>query len=196
MTTQTLDHHAVLDLYEKGIQDEPRIRIITDDPAPGWTMPEINQPMDSTIVLALRYMSKLMALDSDQRKDYVLDANPAVTEEHLGHLVVTTTNWLRSDAHERLMAVACEVVQQQRDPREVLLNWLTDDELDRFYHALDQTEFPDHTLAVCYALCKADDMARASHFIQHNRAFPTVDLSNITQTSEDIADDLRAFNLR
>lgn len=200
MTTQTLDRHAVLDLYEPRIPERyapamhPEPKSVWATPEPQRSSPE--DVTDPAIELAGKYISELREKDSDERLDYIPAANPAVTEEHLGQLVLATENWLDTGARKRIRAIAREFVGRRREPHEVLPYWLTEEEFERFDSALRKTEFPDQIIATCYAVCQAHDLAHAAYFIQQDRMFPQVDFTKIEQTPEEIEADLRFVNAK
>ncbi len=200
MTTQTLDRHAVLDLYEQKTP-ERYAPVMHHEPRSVWATPEPQHSLpedvtDPAIELAVKYFSEIRETDSDERLDYILAANPSVTEEHLGQLVLTTESWLDTGARERIRAIAREFVRRQREPHEVLPYWLTEEEFERFDSALDKTEFPDQIIATCYAVCQAHEVAHAAYFIQQDRMFPQVDFTKIEQTPEGIEADLRFVNAK
>ena len=200
MTTQTIDRHAVLDLYEQRIPQ--RYALVTHpEPKSVWATPKppVKRPedeVDPAIELAVKYFSALGETDSDERLDYIIETNPSVTEEHLGQLVLTTERWLDTGARKRIRAVALEFVRRQREPHEVLPYWLTEEEFERFDSALDKTEFPDRIMAICYAVCQAHEVSQAEYFIQQDRMFPQVDFTKIKQTPEEIKADLRFVNAK
>lgn len=200
MTTQSLDRHTILDLYEPRTHEiyapvmDPESRSVWATPEPKHSSPE--EEKDPATELALKYISELREKDSDERLDYILAAIPAVTEEHLGQLVLATENWLDTGARKRIRAVAREFVQRKREPNQVLPYWLTEEEFERFDSALGKTEFPDQIIATCYAVCQAYELAHAAYFIQQDRMFPQVDFTKIEQTPEEIEADLRFINAK
>ena len=200
MTTPTLDRDAVVDLYEKKIPEKytPKMyaepRPIRATPELGYSHPEeLTNPASE---LAVKYISELRETDPDERLDYIRVANPAVTEEHLGQLALTTDRWLDNEARERIRAIARKHAEDQSDPRQVLLEWLTDEELARFHSALDETTFPDSIIGTCYALCMAEGVGHAAYFIHQDRTFPQVEVTKFEQTPEEIEDDLRFVNAK
>ena len=200
MTTQTLDRHAVLDVYEGNFPAKQN-PVIHDESRSVWATPEpqhslhedVNHP---AMELAVKYISDLSETDSDERLGYILAANPTVTEEHLGQLVLTTQRWLDARARKRIREVAREFVRRQRELQEVFPHWLTEEEFERLHSALKKTEFPDQIIAICYAVWRAHEVGQAAYFIERDRMFPSVDFTKIEQTPEEIKADLRFVNAK
>ncbi len=138
-------------------------------------------------------MSVLMT-DSDERLDYLQTLNPNLTEDHLDQIALTTDRWLDHPARDRMRAIVRRCHDSQSYPKNMLIEWTTPEEVQRLVDLLLETSIPDPTLAMCYAMCAAHDTAYAAFRIHENRAHRQADFSNIEQTPEEIAGDLRFVN--
>lgn len=200
MTTLAIDPHEVLTRYEETFPEHHTYNLYeppgANPPAPSVadTVPE--QLHNARIELAVKYLSELRRTDSDERLDYIAQTIPGVSDEHLDQLALLIIHWLNDEARERIRAIAQTRAQTRSGPSGILSQWINAEELTRFYQALEETEFPDTAMAICYALCEAEGVAHAAYFIQHDRAYPQVDLSKIEQTPEEIEADLRFVNAK
>ena len=195
MTTLAIDPHAVLTLYEQKFPEDETPKLYeefrTNPPAATFADITPEQLNDPALQLAVKYLSELRRTDSDERLDYIAQAIPEVTDEHLDQLALITYTWLNDEARDRIRTIAQQRAQNRRGASGILSQWIKEEELTRFYQALGETKFPDAIIATCYALCEVEGVAHAAYFIHLDRAFPQVDVSNIEQTPEEIEADLR-----
>ena len=146
--------------------------------------------------LAARYIRELRDIDADDRVDYLLRANSALTEEHLKEIVKATDQWLDNEARDRLRNIASDFAKRQQGPSAGFLKWLTNQELARMENLLVGKECPDPILAMCYALFEARAVAHATYFIQQDRHYPQRDSNEIEQSHEEIKGDLEFVNAK
>lgn len=136
----------------------------------------------------------VLKTDPDERLDYLQLVNPNLTEEHLGQIAHTTERWLDNQARHRIRISARRCYDNQVDPRDLLIEWDTAEDIPRLINLLLETSIPDKTLAMCYAMCAAYETAYAAFLIHENRAHRQTDFSNIEQTPEETAVDIRFVN--
>ena len=79
---------------------------------------------------------------------------------------------------------------------DILADWLTATETQRLIDLIRDTDIPDPTLAVCYAISEVHELAHAVFFIQRERTHRKTDFTSINQTPEEVDADLRFVNLR
>ena len=140
------------------------------------------------------HIRNLLMSDTDDRLDYLQQASPALTEDHLNQIVTATDSWLNDEARDRLRALVQQRFDDCDSPADILKVWLTSQEIQRLVELLDQSEVPDHTLALCYTLCEALGVVHAAYFVYEGRARRKTDFTSVNQTPEDIAADLRFVN--
>ena len=146
---------------------------------------------------ALSHLTReLIEIDPDDRLDCLRRANPALSEEHLGQIARTTSLWLDGAARSRMRELVRQDFHRGRAPGDILADWLTIPETQRLTDLISDTDIPDPTLAVCYAICEAHELAHAAFFIQRERAHRKTDFTSINQTPEEVEADLRFVNLR
>ena len=200
MTTGMINGTALRTLYQDNIHDRLSPNIyVKPQPTPAASQPQTTPDSEVTenpTELILRYIAELRAMDPDERLDYVLSANPVLTEEHLQQIVATTDQWLNNEARDRMRAIAQRTVTNHGDPRGILIDWITDEEFTKLQLLLDEIEFPDPILATCYAICEADGVAHATYYIQQDRAPTQESHVKIEQSQEEIEEDLRFVNLK
>lgn len=139
---------------------------------------------------------KVVLTDSDSRLDFLQSINPSLTEEYLEEIATTTDLWLDEPARERIRSLAWHTYDAGEDPRTILQQFNTVEELKRLVDLLLESPIPDKTLAICYAVSVAYDATFASFFIHENRSSDRSDLSQFEQTPEETAADLRFVNYR
>ena len=191
MTTLPLDRRTINSVYGGDNDNQLPPKIYTE-PRPTQDASDSRQSLESEVEeLAIHHLAGLRNTDPDERLDYINYANPALTEDHLCQIVQVTDEWLTGESRDRMRSIARQFVTNQRDPRGILLDWLTDEGLVKLQSRLADLEFPDPILATCYALCEADGVGHAAYFIHQDRIHPQMDLANIEQSQEEIDDDLR-----
>ena len=200
MTTQTIDPSEVLALYEKNIPDRTDPKLY-DQPKPILppSLPEpdlLGNPQPTVTERAAQHYGALMETDSDQRLDYILSVNPAVTEHDVNQLAKVTYQWLDDKARSRIRVIAQQSAESERDPADILLQCFKEEDLQSFYELLTKAQFPDPVIAACYALCEANGVAHAAYFIHLVRMSPPLDVSTVEQTPDEIEDDLRFINTK
>lgn len=144
----------------------------------------------------LHLTRELMELDPDERLDCLHRANPTLSEEHLGQIARTTSLWLDGTARSRMRELVRQHFHRGHNPSGILADWLTIPETQRLIDLIGDTDIPDPTLAVCYAICEAHELAHAAFFIQRERTHRKTDFTSINQTTEEVDADLRFVNLR
>ena len=146
---------------------------------------------------ALKHIENLLTYDSDYWFDYLREANPILTEDHLDQIAITTNLWLNSEALHQIRSLIRQRFDDYDDPFDILVDWLESESgIPRLVESLEETTIPDPVLALCYAFCEALDMSYAAYFMHRHRLHHKVDFSDIEQTPEEIAADLRFFNAR
>lgn len=139
---------------------------------------------------------ELIEIDPDDRLDCLHRANPALSEEHLGQIARIIALWLDGAARSRMRELVRQDFHRGRAPGDILADWLTIPETQRLIDLISDTDIPDPTLALCYAICEAHELAHAAFFIQRERAHRKTDFTSINQTPEEVEADLRFVNLR
>ena len=200
MTTLLREGQAIRSLFKKDIEnkatptDQPKQRLVWAPARPSTSPPTEDSHQNTE--LADRYFKELRGIDADERLDYLLSVNQQLTEQHLQEVVEATDQWLNHEARDRMRAIALRLAKEQQDPGEVLLNWLTDEEIARIDGLLETKNFPDPILATCYAILEAHGVAHATYFIQQDRLYPQKDLGQIEQSEQEIEEDLRFANAK
>ena len=146
------------------------------------------------IKIARQHLSNLLMSDADDRLTYLKQADPALTEDHLDQIVIATDRWLNDQARDRLRDLVKQRFYDYDSPANILIDWLTPQEIQRLIELLEQSEISDPTLALCYAICEALGVAHAAYFIHGDRIRREIDFTRIEQTPEEIAADLRFVN--
>ena len=134
--------------------------------------------------------------DSDERLDFLISVNPALTENHLEQIVRTTEVWLDDEAMNRIRAIARRCFDDQTNPQDMITEWNSSAEIERLVALLSETSIPDKTLSMCYTISTAYEKLFAAYFIHGDRKSRQVDFSSIEQSAEEIAEDLRFVNFR
>ena len=145
---------------------------------------------------ARQHIVNLLMSDPDDRLDYLQQAAPSLTEDHLDQIVIATDRWLNDQARDRLRTLVQRRFDDSDSPADILIDWLTPEEVQRLVELLDEPSFPDTTLALCYAICEALGVARAAYFIHGERVNRKTDFTRVSQTPEETAADLRFVNAR
>lgn len=138
----------------------------------------------------------ILMTDSDDRLDYLRTINTNLTEDHLNQIAIATEGWLDADARDCIREIARYHYDNEINPAGMLSEWSTTDEVQRLISMLEETSIPDKTLAICYAMSVAYDVAFAAYFIHRERQTRRVNFADIGQTEEEIAADLRFANAR
>ncbi len=154
------------------------------------------KPQDTNDSMMQQYLLQLLLTDSDDRLEYLIELNPAISEDQLDQIALVTHLWLDDEARSRMRDVARSCFDDGADASNTLLGWYTTAEMQRLIGLLSETSISDHGLASCYAICEAHDLAYAAYFICHNRARRDVDFGNVAQTPEEIAGDISFVNAR
>ena len=152
---------------------------------------------DETTQTALKHIENLLTYDSDYWFDYLRETNPLLTEDHLDQIAITTNLWLNSEALHQIRSLIRQNFDDCDDPFDIFIDWLESESgIPRLVESLEETALPDPVLAFCYAFCEALDMSYAAYFMHRHRLHHRVDFSDIEQTPEEIAADIRFFNAR
>ncbi len=152
---------------------------------------------DETMQTALKHIENLLTYDSDYWFDYLRKANPLLTEDHLDQIAMTTYMWLSDEARRQIRTLVRQRFDDCDDPFDIFIDWMgSESGSRRLVESLEETAIPDPVLAWSYAFCEALDMSRAAYSIHRNRLHHKVDFSDIEQTPEEIAADMRFFNAR
>ena len=144
----------------------------------------------------LHLTRELMEIDPDERFDYLRRANPALSEEHLGQIVRAAALWLDSAARNRMRSLVRQRFDRGDTPSDILADWMTIAEAQRLIDLVSDADIPDPTLAVCYAICEAHELAHAAFFIHEGRTRRKTDFTSINQTPEEVEADMRFASLR
>lgn len=134
--------------------------------------------------------------DSDERLEYLATINPALTEADLDQLAIVREKWLNEEGRGHLRALAQRCYENKGHPKDMLPQVSSPQELDRLADLLSQTEITDKTLATCYAIVEAYDVAYSAYVIHSERQNRVADLDPVQQSPEEITDDLQFTNLR
>ena len=143
-----------------------------------------------------RIAVSVLHTDSDERLDFLMAVNPALTEDHLEQIVRTTDLWLDDEAMNRIRAIARRCFDDQTNPKDMIIEWNSPEEIERLVALLSETSMPDKILNLCYTISAAYDKLFAAYFIHGDRKSRQVDFSSIEQSPEEIAEDLRFVNFR
>lgn len=134
--------------------------------------------------------------DSDGRLEFLGSLNPALTEPDLDRIAIVREQWLNGEGRDRLRGLALRCYEKEGEPNEMLPQVSSPEELIRLAGLLSQTEITDKTLAACYLIVEAYDVAHAAYVIHRERATGPTALGPVRQSPEEIADDLRFTRLR
>ena len=134
--------------------------------------------------------------DSDDRLEYLAAVNPLLADADLDQIAIVREKWLSDQGRERLRALARRCYEIKAQPNDMLPQVSSSQELDRLADLLSKTEIADKTLATCYALVEAYDIAYAAYIIHRERESRPTDSAPIQQSLEEIAEDLRFTRLR
>ena len=152
------------------------------------------QAQNERVLSCLAYLRNSHA---DDRLGNLKLLNPGMTDFHLEKIVDATARWLDHHARDRMRATARKQQHTSRDPMtEIMLDWLTEEELDRLWELMEHVGSPERTLEICYAVCEAENLARAVYLIHQARLRPQVDPTLISQSPEEVNDDLDFVNAR
>lgn len=157
---------------------------------------QYQKPQDTNDSMMQQHLLQLLLTDSDDRLEYLIELNPAISEDQLDKIALVTHRWLDDEARSRMREVARSCFDDGADASNTLLGWYTTAEMQRLMDLLSETTIPDQGLAMCYAVCEAHDLAYAAYFICHNRAHRGVDFGSVGQTPEEIAGDINFVNAR
>ena len=174
---------------------DPPLRVIRKDaaPEPGHQLTKDQDAVDSIVS---RHLAQLLVANSDDRLDYLQQANPGLTEQHLDQIAVASQSWLNDEARNRIRMLVRECYDNGQDARATLISWYTIEEFHRLAELLGATTIPGLDLAMCYAVCEARDAVYASYLIHLNRARREVDSGVIYRTPVEIAGDISFVNAR
>ena len=134
--------------------------------------------------------------DSDDRLEFLATVNPALAEADLDQIAIVREQWLNGEGRKRLRDLALHYYENEWHPKEMLPQVSSPEELDRLADLLSKTEITDKTLATCYVIVEAYDVAHAAYVIQRERNIRPTDYDAVQQSPEEIADDLRFTRLR
>ena len=172
MSTPAFNHHIITSAYGAGTRKAQYERVLS-------------------------CLACLRNSHADDRLGNLKLLNPGMTDVHLGKIVDATARWLDHDARDRMRAAAKKQQHTSRDPiTEIMLDWLTEEELDRLWELMEHVGSHERALGICYAVCEAEDLARAVHIIHQARIRPQVDPTCISQSPEEVNDDLDFVNAR
>ena len=148
---------------------------------------------DSTEIKEIisRIAVSVLHKDPDERLDFVAFINPTLTDQHLEQIAAITDCWLDDSARDRIRAVAKRCFDNQANPQGMISEWNSAEEIHRLVSLLMETQIPDKTLGICYAMSAAYDVAYAAYFIHLDRQTRRADFSTVEQTPEEVAADLR-----
>lgn len=134
--------------------------------------------------------------DSDDRLEFLGSLNPALTESDLDRIAIVREQWLNGEGRDRLRGLALRCYEKEWQPSEMLPQVSTTEELDRLAALLSQTEISDKTLAVCYLIVEAYDVACAAYVIHRERETGSAAPEPVQQSPEEMAGDLQFTRLR
>lgn len=200
--TQLADTPALISSIDRNRQTirgffGPGISSSEDRPTPAIWLEVSYSDEGDTVQTALEHIENLLTSDSDYWFDYLRKANPLLTEDDLDQIAITTNLWLNSEALHQIRSLIQQRFDDCDDPFDIFVDWMgTELGIRRLVESLEETALPDPVLAFCYAFCEALDMSYAAYFMHRHRLHHKVDFSDIEQTPEEIAADLRFFNAR
>ena len=99
--------------------------------------------------------------------------------------------FLDASSRREIRQLAGRALADGEPYRTVMLQWFTNEQNERLWELVDQTEIPDTTLLACYAFLEALEAARGSYLLQAHRSQSRPDFSSFSQTPEELAEDLR-----
>ena len=173
----------------EGGTDEDETSAPTVNSFEGYDSPAANQ------IIAAIALEVLMT-DADHRLDHLQSVNPGLTDDQLDQIAETTEQWLDRRVRDRIRVIARRCFDKRSDPRDVMDEWNTSEEIERLIGLLRGTSILDKTLAICYAMSTAHDAAYAAYLVHSERMNRQTDFAGIEQTPEEIAADLRFANAR
>ena len=195
MTLQTLQPEQLDTLMRRhsggSLAQRTFDEVVTSEP-----VDQYGKPQDTNDSMMMQHLLQLLLTDSDDRLEYLMELNPAISEDQLDNIALATHRWLDDDARSRMRDVARSCFDDGGDARNTLLGWYTTEEMQRLIDLLSEASIADRGLAMCYAACEAHDIAYAAYFICQDRARRDVDFGSVVQTPEDIADDISFVNAR
>lgn len=198
MTTQTI--------RPESLSTSDWQQIFTHSPAEGDVPPQGSEPSAETSPSFDHYDSSeikqivseiavaVLMADSDERPDYLRLVNLTLTEEHLNEIASATDQWLNDQARERIGMIARCTYDSKGGPSDMLIRWVTGEEIERLIGLLVETSVPDQTLAICYAMATAYDTSGAALLIHKNRGERRTNFADLEQTPEETAGDLHFVN--
>ena len=139
---------------------------------------------------------KIALTDSDERPDYLPAINPALNEADLDQLAIVRERWLNEEGRGPLRGLAQRCYENKGHPKDMLPQVSNPQELDRLADLLSQAEITDKTLAACYAIVEAYDVAYSAYVIHSERQNRVADPDPVQQSPEEIKDDWQFTNLR
>ena len=188
MSTQALNHHIITSAYGVVTRNQVHPSVSHEQ---HQTL-ETRQAQEERVFSILEFLRKSPV---DDRLENLKLLNSDMTDIHLEKIVDATTRWLDHDARERMRATARKHAHTSGDPMtEVMLDWLTAQELAWLGKQMEYVKSPERALEICYAVCEAEDLARAVCIIQQGRLHPQVDPTLISQSPEEVNDDLDFVN--
>ena len=98
----------------------------------GYDSPAANQ------IIAAIALEVLMT-DADHRLDHLQSVNPGLTDDQLDQIAETTEQWLDRRARDRIRVIARRCVDKRSDPRDVMDEWNTSEEIERLIGLLRGT---------------------------------------------------------
>ena len=195
MTLQTLQPDQLDSLIRHhsggGVAQRTFEEVVTSEPVDQYA-----KRKDTSDSVVMQHLLQLLLTDPDDRLEYLMELNPAISEDQLDNIALATHRWLDDDARIRMRDVARSCFDDGADARDTLLGWYTTEEMQRLIDLLSEASISDHELAMCYAVCEAHDLAYAAYFICQNRARRDVDFGAVEQTPEEIAGDISFVNAR
>ena len=102
---------------------------------------------------------EIILTEPEHRPGLLVRINPSITKDGLEQIGRATREWLDHNARYRIRAIARRCFEGDSDPRFIAPEWTTTGEIERMLALLAETEFPDTTLAVSYAMAQAHDAA-------------------------------------
>ena len=140
---------------------------------------------------ARSYLETLARVHRDDRFRFLQSDVWGFSTDYARQVNSVVDEFLDVSARRQIRQLAGQALADGQPYQSVMAQWFTDEQNDRLWQIVGQTEVPDKALLACYAFLEALEGARASYLLQTHRSQPRPDFSGFAQTPEEIAEDLR-----
>ena len=157
----------------------------------------LGQPLrvtEAPIVAAEVRLSALTLIDPDDRLSFLMSGQWGFNTDHIRQVNRVVEEFLDTIAKREIRRIAAQMVDTGKSPQSIVDQWFTEEQRDRLKLLVDGTEVPDKLMVACYAWLEALKAAEAARLLHLHRNRPRPDFDSFTQTSEELAEDVRLVN--